>query len=189
LPGIDARVDDDNELPDGEAGELVLRNEERFAFASGYFGMSEKTVEARRNLWLHTGHSCVRDPDGRNRFIDRMKDAIRGRGENTSSFEVEQVLLQHPAVALAAVFPVSSELAEDEVMAAIVLKEGGSASEEELERFCAGKMSYFAVPRFVGLVDSLPRTENGKVQNWKLRERGRTGATWDREAAGVKLKR
>jgi crotonobetaine/carnitine-CoA ligase len=191
LPGFDARIvdDDDNELPDGEAGELILRADEPFAFASGYFGMPEKTVEAWRNLWLHTGDRCVRDPDGRYRFIDRMKDAIRRRGENISSFEVEQVLLQHPAVALAAVFPVSSELAEDEVMAAIVLKEGGSASEEELVRFCESKMSYFAVPRFVELVDSLPRTENGKVQKFKLRERGRTSATWDREAAGVKLTR
>jgi crotonobetaine/carnitine-CoA ligase len=191
LPGFDARIvdDDDNELPDGEAGELILRADEPFVFASGYFGMPEKTVEAWRNLWLHTGDRCVRDPDSRYRFLDRMKDAIRRRGENISSFEVEQVLLQHPAVALAAVFPVASDLAEDEVMAAIVLKEDASANEEELVRFCAGKMSYFAVPRFVELVDTLPRTENGKVQKFKLRERGRTPATWDREAAGVILQR
>ncbi len=191
LPGFDARIvdGDDNELPDGEAGELILRADEPFAFASGYFGMPEKTVEAWRNLWFHTGDRCVRDPDGRYRFIDRMKDAIRRRGENISSFEVEQVLLQHPAVALAAVFPVSSDLAEDEVMAAIVLKENVRVDEEELARFCAGKMSYFAVPRFIDLVASLPRTENGKVQKFKLRERGRTSATWDREAAGVVLKR
>jgi crotonobetaine/carnitine-CoA ligase len=102
---------------------------------------------------------------------------------------VEQVLIRHPAVALAAVFPVSSELAEDEVMAAIVLKEGASASEEEMVRYCEGKMSYFAIPRFVEFVDTLPRTENGKVQKFKLRERGRTDATWDREKAGVVLKR
>jgi len=90
---------------------------------------------------------------------------------------------------LAAVFPVRSELAEDEVMAVIVLKDGAAASEEELVHFCEGKMSYFAVPRFVEFVATLPRTENGKVQKFKLRERGRTGSTWDREAAGVKLKR
>jgi crotonobetaine/carnitine-CoA ligase len=118
-----------------------------------------------------------------------MKDAIRRRGENISSFEVEQVLGSHPAVALAAVFPVSSELAEDEVMAAIVLKDGVRASEEELVRFCEDRMPYFAVPRFVELTDTLPRTESGKVQKYKLRERGRTAATWDREAAGVVLKR
>jgi crotonobetaine/carnitine-CoA ligase len=118
-----------------------------------------------------------------------MKDAIRRRGENISSFEVEQVLVSHPAVVLAAVFPVSSELAEDEVMAAIVLRDGAYASEEELVRFCDGKMPYFAVPRFIELTATLPRTENGKVQKFKLRERGRSAATWDREAAGVALKR
>jgi crotonobetaine/carnitine-CoA ligase len=91
-------------------------------------------------------------------------------------------------VALAAVFPVSSDLAEDEVMAAIVLKDGAHASEEELVRFCENRIAYFAVPRFVELTDALPRTESGKVQKYKLRERGRTAATWDREAAGIVVK-
>lgn len=191
VPGFDARVVDDcdNEVADGEPGELIVRADEPFAMATGYFGMPEKTVEAWRNLWLHTGDRVIRDADGYFRFVDRMKDAIRRRGENISSYEVEQVLIRHPAVALAAVFPVSSELAEDEVMAAIVIKDGARATEEELVRFCEGKMSYFAVPRFVELVEALPRTENGKVQKFKLRERGRTDATWDREAAGVVLKR
>lgn len=191
VPGMEARIVDDNdeEVPDGTPGELILRSDCPFAFATGYFAMPEKTVEAWRNLWLHTGDRVVRDPDGYYRFMDRMKDAIRRRGENISSFEVEQVLIRHPAVALAAIFPVSSDLAEDEVMAAIILKDGASATEEEMVRFCEGKMSYFAIPRFVEFVDSLPRTENGKVQKFKLRERGRTAATWDREKAGVVLKR
>ncbi|MDP1907631.1 MAG: AMP-binding protein, partial [Hyphomicrobium sp.] len=191
VPGFDARIvdADDNEVPDGEAGELIVRADQPFAIATGYFAMPEKTIEAWRNLWLHTGDRVIRDPDGYYRFVDRMKDAIRRRGENISSFEVEQVLIRHPAVALAAVFPVSSELAEDEVMAAIVLKDGVRASEEELVRFCEGKMSYFAVPRFVEMVQSLPRTENGKVQKFKLRDRGLSELTWDREKAGVKLKR
>lgn len=191
VPGFAARVvdDADNEVADGEAGELIVRADEPFALASGYFGMAEKTLEAWRNLWLHTGDRVIRDPDGYYRFVDRMKDAIRRRGENISSYEVEQVLGSHPAVALAAVFPVSSELAEDEVMAAVVLKDGASADEEELVRFCENRMPYFAVPRFVELTDALPRTESGKVQKYKLRERGRTPATWDREAAGVILRR
>jgi crotonobetaine/carnitine-CoA ligase len=191
VAGFQARVVDelDNQLPDGDAGELIVRADQPFAMASGYFAMPDKTVEAWRNLWLHTGDRVVRDADGYFRFIDRMKDAIRRRGENISSFEVEQVLTSHHAVALAAVFPVRSELAEDEVMAAIVLKEGIQASEEELVRFCEGKMSYFAVPRFIEIVASLPRTANGKVQKFKLRERGRSADTWDREAAGLTLKR
>jgi carnitine-CoA ligase len=191
VPGYEARVvdDADNDVADFEAGELVIRAGEPFSIASGYFGMPEKTVESWRNLWLHTGDRVIRESDGYYRFVDRMKDAIRRRGENISSFEVEQVLGSHPAVALAAVFPVSSDLAEDEVMAAIVLKDGARASEEELVRFCENRMPYFAVPRFVELTDALPRTESGKVQKYKLRERGRTAATWDREAAGMVLKR
>jgi carnitine-CoA ligase len=191
VPGFDARVvdDADNDVADGEAGELIIRADEPFSIANGYFAMPEKTVEAWRNLWLHTGDRVVRETDGYYRFVDRMKDVIRRRGENISSYEVEQVLGGHPAVALAAVFPVSSELAEDEVMAAIVLKDGARVSEEELVRFCENRMPYFAVPRFVELTETLPRTESGKVQKYKLRERGRTAATWDREAAGVVLKR
>jgi crotonobetaine/carnitine-CoA ligase len=191
VPGFDARVVDDfdNDVADGEAGELIVRADEPFALASGYFAMPEKTIEAWCNLWLHTGDRVIRDPDGYYRFVDRMKDAIRRRGENISSYEVEQVLGSHPAVALAAVFPVSSDLAEDEVMAAIVLKEGANASEEELVRYCENRIPYFAVPRFVELTDALPRTESGKVQKYRLRERGRTAATWDREAAGVVVKR
>jgi len=191
VAGFEARVVDenDNEVSDGTAGELLLRAHEPFAMATGYFGMPEKTVEAWRNLWLHTGDRVIRDGDGYYRFIDRMKDAIRRRGENISSFEVEQVLVSHPAVSIAAVFPVSSELAEDEVMAAIILNVGVLLAEAELIRFCEDKMPYFAVPRFIEFVDSLPRTENGKIQKYKLRERGRSPRTWDREAAGIKLKR
>ena len=102
----------------------MLRADEPFAFASGYFGMPEKTVEAWRNLWFHTGDRVIREADGYFRFVDRLKDAIRRRGENISSYEVEQVLLAHPDIDMAAVFPVRSELAEDEVMAAIVTRPG-----------------------------------------------------------------
>jgi crotonobetaine/carnitine-CoA ligase len=191
IDGFEARVvdEDDTGLPDGEPGELILRGDEPFSIATGYFGMPEKTVETWRNLWLHTGDRVVRGEDGFYRFVDRMKDAIRRRGENISSYEVEQVLTSHPAVSLAAVFPVKSDLAEDEVMASIVLKEGADVTEEALVRFCEGKMSYFAVPRFVEFVAELPRTESGKIQKYKLRERGHRDGTWDREAAGIVLKR
>ena len=99
----------------------------RFAFASGYFGKPEATVAAWRNLWFHTGDRVVREADGAFRFVDRIKDAIRRRGENISSYEVEQVLQSHPAVAAVAVYPVRSELAEDEVMAALVARDGRGA--------------------------------------------------------------
>ncbi|AWK90122.1 ATP-dependent acyl-CoA ligase [Azospirillum thermophilum] len=190
-PGFHARVVDeqDAELPAGEAGELVLRADEPFAFSTGYFGMPDKTVEAWRNLWFHTGDRVVREADGGFRFVDRLKDAIRRRGENISSHEVEQVLLSHPAIATAAVFPVRSELAEDEVMAAIVPKPGEELDPVALMKFCEPRLPHFAIPRFVEVMEELPRTENGKVQKFRLRERGRTAATWDREAAGYVVRR
>ncbi len=158
----------------------MLRADEPYAFATGYFGMPEKTVEAWRNLWFHTGDRVVREADGAFRFIDRIKDAIRRRGENISSYEVEQVLLCHPDVAAVAVYPVRSELAEDEVMAAIIPQTEGRPDPADLARFCESRLPYFAIPRYIDIVDELPRTENGKVQKYKLRERGVTHATWDR---------
>jgi crotonobetaine/carnitine-CoA ligase len=180
-PGFQACVadEDDVALQPGEAGELLLRADEPYAFASGYFNMPEKTVESWRNLWFHTGDRVVRDADGAFRFVDRIKDAIRRRGENISSFEVEQVLLSHPGVASCAVYPVRSELAEDEVMAALVAREGVSIDAAELARFCEGRLPYFAVPRYIDVLADLPRTENGKVQKFKLRERGVGPQTWD----------
>jgi crotonobetaine/carnitine-CoA ligase len=121
----------------------------------------------------------VRDADGAFRFVDRIKDAIRRRGENISSFEVEQVLLSHPGVGSCAVYPVRSELAEDEVMAALVPREGARIDPAELARFCEGRLPYFAVPRYIDVLADLPRTENGKVQKFKLRERGVGPQTWD----------
>ncbi len=180
--GFDARVVDEHdvELPAGEAGELVLRADEPFAFATGYFGMPEETVRAWRNLWFHTGDRVTRDAHGSFRFIDRIKDAIRRRGENVSSYEVEQVLLGYPGVATVAVYPVRSELAEDEVMAALVARTGETVDFDALVRYCEKRLPYFAVPRYIEQMDELPRTENGKVQKYKLRECGITAATWER---------
>jgi crotonobetaine/carnitine-CoA ligase len=191
MPGYEAKVvdEDDNEVPDGTAGELVLRADEPFAFATGYWRMPEQTVESWRNLWFHSGDRVVRDPDGSFRFLDRMKDAIRRRGENISAWEVEQVIQSHPDVAAAAVVPVPSELGEDEVLACVVARDGASLEPLDVVRHCEPRLSYFAVPRYVELLDVLPMTENGKVLKFVLRERGVTEATWDREAAGYTLQR
>lgn len=190
-PEFDAIVADEHDapLPDGQAGELLLRARPPFAIATGYFGMPDKTVEAWRNLWFHTGDRVVRDADGYFRFLDRMKDAIRRRGENISSYEVEQVLLAHPSVAVAAVYAVRSELAEDEVMAALVYKPGCALAPEALLDFCQPRMPYFAVPRYLRVLDDLPRTENGKVRKFRLRDDGITADTWDRDAAGYRVTR
>lgn len=174
----------DNPVPDGEVGELVLRADEPFAFATGYHGEPAKTVEAWRNLWFHTGDGVVRSPDGWFRFVDRIKDAIRRRGENISSFEVEQVLLAHDDVELAAAYALPSELGEDEVAAAIVLRGGSTLTPDDLVRWCRPRLAYFAIPRFVAVVDELPRTTNGKVRKAELRRRGPDGM-WDRLRAGA----
>lgn len=185
-PGFQARIVDalDIEVAPGEAGELVLRADEPFVFANGYFGMADKTVEAWRNLWFHTGDRVLQEPDGSYRFIDRMKDAIRRRGENVSSYEVERALLSHPSVAQAAAFPVGSDLAEDEVMVAVIAQPGNALDAADLARHCEARLPYFAVPRYIDIVDELPRTENGKVQKFRLRKRGITATTWERPEAG-----
>jgi crotonobetaine/carnitine-CoA ligase len=189
--GIEARIVDENDsaLPDGQAGELVLRAGEPFAFATGYFGMPEKTVEAWRNLWFHSGDRVVRDADGHYRFIDRMKDSIRRRGENVSSWEVEQTIQSHPAVAACAIYPLPSELGEDEVAAAILLEPGQSLEPVDIVRHCEGQIAYFAIPRYVRILSQMPLTENGKIKKGVLREAGITTDTWDREAAGVRVRR
>jgi crotonobetaine/carnitine-CoA ligase len=189
--GVEARIvdADDTELPVGQAGELLLRAKEPFAFATGYFGMPEKTVEAWRNLWFHSGDRVVRDTDGHYRFIDRMKDSIRWRGENVSSWEVEQAIQSHPAVAACAIYPLPSELGEDEVAAAILPESDQSLEPVDVIRHCEGKIAYFAVPRYVRIVNQMPLTENGKIKKGVLREAGVTTDTWDRETAGVKVRR
>lgn len=190
-PGFAARVidEDGTAVPDGVSGELALRADEPLAFATGYLGLPEKTRDAWRDGWFHTGDRVIRRADGYFRFVDRLKDSIRRRGENVSSFEVEQVLLSHPAIATAAAFPVRSELAEDDIMVALVLRADHPLTPEALMAFCAPRLAYFAVPRYVAFVDALPLTENGKVQKYKLREQGITAGTWDREAAGSRSAR
>jgi crotonobetaine/carnitine-CoA ligase len=186
MPGYDAKIVDelDEEVPDGTPGELALRADHPFSFATGYWRMPEQTVEAWRNLWFHSGDRAVREPDGSFRFLDRMKDAIRRRGENISAWEVEQVLVSHPDIATAAVVPVPSDLGEDDVMAFVVTRATATVDFEGLLRYCEPRLAYFALPRYFEACDELPLTENGKVQKYLLRERGITTSAWDREAAG-----
>jgi carnitine-CoA ligase len=181
--GIDARVVDalDEELPAGEAGELILRASIPYVFSSGYFGLPERTVEAWRNLWFHTGDRVIRYADGSFNFIDRIKDVIRRRGENISSFEVEQVLSAIPGIETVAVYPVPSDLAEDEVMAALVVQADSGLTAGDIFLFCEKELPRYAVPRYLDFLPELPRTENGKVQKFVLIQRGVTKTTIDRQ--------
>jgi carnitine-CoA ligase len=192
-PGMRIRIvdEDDMPLPPGEVGEIVLRSDEPWFAPLGYYDMPEATLAAWRNLWFHTGDRGYLDADGWLYFVDRKKDAIRRRGQNISSYEVEQILLRHPAVQDVAIYAVRSEMSEDEVMATVVLKPGGRADERELIAFCQENMSYFMVPRYLEFRDDMPRTASEKVQKYKLREEAeaRLGELWDREKAGIRLKK
>ncbi len=191
MPGFEAKVVDENdvEVPDETAGELVMRATEPFAFATGYWRMPQETVAAWQNLWFHSGDRVVRDEAGYFRFLDRTKDAIRRRGENISAWEVEQVLHTHPGVAAVAVIPVPSALGEDDVMAFVVPRAGADLRPVDLIAHCEPQLAYFAIPRYLEFVHELPLTENGKVQKFVLREQGVTHSTWDREEAGYVLRR
>lgn len=184
VAGFTARVADehDAEVPDGTPGELLLRHDHPFAFATGYIGQPNETVQAWRNLWFHTGDRVGRDADGWFRFAGRIKDSIRRRGENISAHEVEQVLLAHPAIAAAAVFPVRSDLAEDEVMAAVVPRPGSAPMASDMTAFAAARLPRFAVPRYIAFRDALPLTANGKVAKHELIAAGVGADTWDAQA-------
>jgi crotonobetaine/carnitine-CoA ligase len=175
----------DREVPGGEVGELVVRPKHPWTASMGYYGMPEKTAEAWRNLWFHTGDALRKDADGWYYFVDRYKDALRRRGENISSYEVEQGLLSHPAVLEVAVIGVAadSEAGEDEVMAYVVASTPVEAS--ELWDWCDGRVPGFAIPRYLRIVDALPKTPSEKVQKAQLRDLGITADTHDRLATAT----
>jgi crotonobetaine/carnitine-CoA ligase len=189
--GLELKIFDENdeELPPNQIGEIVVRPRRPHIIFECYYKMPEKTLEACRNLWFHTGDIGYLDEDGYLYFVDRKKDAIRRRGENISSFEVEKVINSHPSVAESAAIPVPSELGEDEVMVIVVLKEGATLTPEELLAHCEDRMPHFAVPRYVEFRDFLPKTLTERVEKYKLKEHGVTENPWDREKAGYKLKR
>jgi crotonobetaine/carnitine-CoA ligase len=172
----------DEEVAPGEVGELIVRTDEPWAMMAGYLGMPDKTVEAWRNQWLHTGDAFRVDPDGNYYFLDRMKDAIRRRGENISSVELEASVCEHPAVLECAAVGVRSEYDEEEVKVVVVPQSGQELSPAELVEFLAERVPRFMVPRYVEIVSELPRTPTAKVRKVELREAGVNERTWDRHA-------
>jgi crotonobetaine/carnitine-CoA ligase len=173
--------DDDTDIGVGEVGEIVVRPKKPYIMMTEYYKMPDKTLETYRNLWFHTGDYAKKDQDGYFYFVDRKKDAIRRRGENISSFEVEKIINAHPQVLECAVFAVPSELGEDEVKANVVLRKDQTLPPEKLIEFCDERMAHFAVPRYVEYVTELPKTPTNRVEKYRLRELGITENTWDRE--------
>lgn len=171
--------DDDDELvPAGVVGELLIRPKVPFSTFSGYYGNPEATTTAQRNMWFHSGDLAKMDEDGNVFFIGRKKEAIRRRGENISAFEVEESVREHPAVLDCAAFGIKSDLTEEEVMVAIVLQPNATdVTEESVWEFCRERMARFQVPRYIEFVDQLPKTPTGKVEKFKLQEAGVTART------------
>jgi carnitine-CoA ligase len=178
-----------HDVPTGQVGELWVRPEHPETVLAGYHDLPEKTAETIRDGWVHTGDAFRRDAEGRFFFADRMKDALRRRGENISSFEVERVINEFPAVYESAVVAVPSELTEDEIKAVVVPRPGERVDPEELTRFLVDRLPYFMVPRYVQLAGELPRTPTQKVVKHVLRDAGVGADVWDREAAGIVLRR
>ncbi|GAA3545558.1 ATP-dependent acyl-CoA ligase [Amycolatopsis ultiminotia] len=171
----------------GEVGELWVRPDDPRLVMQGYHGLPEKTAESLVEGWVHTGDAFRQDGEGRYYFADRMKDALRRRGENVSSFEVERVLNEHPDVYESAVVAVPSELTEDDIKAVVVPRPGRTIDPRELTGFLIDRLPYFMVPRYLDFLPELPKTPTQKVHKHVLRESGTTG--WDREAAGIFVRR
>ncbi len=178
-------------LPVDVPGEIVVDMKIPNIVMRGYYGMPEKTAEDFRNLKLHTGDLGRMDENGYVYFMDRVKDYIRRRGENISSMEVERQVGAHPNVKEVAAIGVPAgedASSEDEIMI-VCIAEGAKPDMVEFTQFMADRMPYFMVPRYIRFVDSLPKTPTERVQKVKLRDEGITADTWDRDAAGVKVKR
>jgi carnitine-CoA ligase len=191
LPDVQVEIHDTdgNRVASGEIGEIVARPLVPHIMVERYYGNEEATVEAFRGLWFHTGDRGTCDDEGWFRFVDRMKDAIRRRGENISSWEVEQVLNDHAAVEETAIIGVPSDLTEEEVLVVVKLKTGHELAPEGLLDFAQDRLPHFAVPRYVRFVAELPKTPSQRIEKYRLRDEGITADTWDRESVGYVVRR
>ena len=190
-PAYDIEIHDEHDevCPRGVTGEIVARCRQPYAMFDQYIGMPEATVEAFRNQWFHTGDRGHMDGDGYVVYVDRMKDCIRRRGENISSWEVERSIAADERVAEVAVIGVPSELTEEEVMAVVVVRPGQTMSAESLLDHCQERLPHFAVPRYVRFVTELPKTPSQRVEKYKLRTEGVGTDAWDRVVHGYEIRR
>jgi crotonobetaine/carnitine-CoA ligase len=189
--GIQARLVDEHdiEVARGSTGELIVRSDVPWNMNAGYNGQPEATSAAWRNGWFHTGDVFRQDDAGNYFFVDRKKDTIRRRGENISSFEVENAVRKFPGVDEVAAVGVASEIAEQEVLVAVTSKPGSTVDPRALTEFLIPQLPYFMVPRYVRVVPDMPKTETNKIRKVQFRDEGVTADTWDRERAGIRLHR
>ncbi|MEY3660644.1 MAG: hypothetical protein RLZZ169_1470 [Pseudomonadota bacterium] len=181
--GVTLRLVDasDHEVPVGAVGELILRCDEPWTLTHGYLNDAAATAAAWRNGWFHTGDLFTRDADDHYYFVDRLKDMIRRRGENISSFELEAELLAFPGVQAAAAVAVPGDGGEDEVLAVLAPLPGQSLAPAALLDFLRPRVARFMLPRYVRVMTALPLTPTQKVEKHVLRAQGVTPDTWDRE--------
>jgi crotonobetaine/carnitine-CoA ligase len=180
----------DIEVPDGAVGELLVRMDEPWTISHGYHNDPVATARAWRNGWFHTGDLFRRDAAGHFFFIDRATDSIRRRGENISAFEVEAGLRRHEAIAEAAAVAVPAPGGnEQEVMAVIRLADGQTLEPVVLIEFLRPLIAPHMLPRYVRFVTDFPRTPTQKIEKFRLRAQGITPDSWDRERAGVQVRR
>lgn len=180
---------DGKEMPRGSVGELAVRPREPFVSALGYWRMPDATETSRFDGWIRTGDLMRQDEEGWFYFVDRGKDSIRRRGENVSSQEVESVFERHPDVLECAAYPVPSEMSEDEIMLAVVLRPGSEVSAIDLIRFAEPKLPYFAIPRFIRFMDQLPKNTMAKVLKAELRKAGVVPGSFDLAGSSHEVKR
>mgnify|MGYP001327126042 CR=1 FL=1 len=176
------------EAAPGEMGEIMVRAKQPHLFMEGYYKNEEASRTAFSQGWFHSGDRGYRDEEGYFYFVDRIKQCIRRRGENISSWEIEKVVNAHPKVLESAAVGVPSELGEEDVKLYVIVKEGEELTPEEILDWCQERMAYFMVPRYVEFTDAFPKTATERIQKYKLKERG-VGNAWDREKAGYVLKR
>jgi crotonobetaine/carnitine-CoA ligase len=162
---------EDRELGPGEPGEIVVRPRQPYVITTGYYDCPGVTAHAFRNLWFHTGDRAYRDEDGYFYFVGRIKDSIRRGGQNISAYEVEQAVNAHPAVLESAAFAVPSELEEDELKVAVVLRPHSTLDRDELMAYCRDRLPRFMIPGKIEFVEGLPRTGTGKIAKHVLRGR------------------
>jgi crotonobetaine/carnitine-CoA ligase len=172
-----------NPVPEGEAGEIVVRPKRPGILFNGYHGMPAETAASWRDLWFHTGDRGRFDEDGNLYFVDRVKDSIRRRGENISSWEVERVVNSIDVVQECAVLGVASDASEEDVLVVVVLKEREELEPLELLGQLESRLPAYAMPRYVRYVESLPKTPTGRVQKYMLRRAGKLPNDWDHEVA------
>lgn len=188
---FDVRIfdDDDNEMPRGSRGEIVIRPKRPEVMFAGYWGRPEVTVETSRNWWYHTGDVGIIDEENFLFFVDRKADYLRRRGENIASFEVESIIMGHGQIADVAVHAVPSPLTEDDLKITATLVDGATVTEEELFLWCVEQLPYFALPRYIEFRNELPRSPVGRVLKRELRDEGATPTSWDLEASDVKFEK